>query len=76
MRHFLLVYDQAAGRVLQIKEFPDDQRNAALDEQFALEREHATDPNLEIIVLTAADHAALQATHARYFKDVQALASD
>ena len=75
MRHFLLVYDQAAGRVLQIKEFADDDRSAALDERFALEREHADDPNLEVIVLSAADLAALEATHARYFKDVQELAS-
>jgi len=73
--HFLLVYDQAAGRVLHIQEFADADRGAALDRRFELEREHAADPNLEIIVLSAADREALEATHARYFKDVQELAS-
>jgi hypothetical protein len=75
MRHFLIVYDQVAGRVLILKEFADVDRATALDERFALEREHSHDPNLEIIVLSAADQAALEATHARYFKDVQELAS-
>ena len=75
MTHFLLVYDQAAGRVLLIEEFADADRWAALDKRFALEREHADDPNLEVIVLSASDRAALEATHSRYFKDVQELAS-
>lgn len=75
MTHFLLVYDQAAGRVLHIQEFADADRGAALDRRFELEREHAADGNLEIIVLGAADREALEATHARYFKDVQELAS-
>lgn len=75
MTHFLLVYDQAAGRVLHIQEFADADRGAALDRRFELEREHAADPNLEVIVLSAADREALEATHSRYFKDVQELAS-
>lgn len=75
MTHFLLVYDQAAGRVLEIEEFADADRGAALDKRFALEREHADDPNLEVIVLSAANRKALEATHARYFKDVQELAA-
>jgi hypothetical protein len=73
--HFLLVYDQAAGRVLFIEAYADADRSVALDKRFALEREHADDPNLEIIVLSAPDRAAVEATHARYFKDVQELAS-
>jgi hypothetical protein len=73
--HFLLVYDQAGGRVLLLEEYADADRAAALDKRFALEREHADDPNLEVIVLSAPDRATLEATHARYFKDVQELAS-
>lgn len=75
MTHFLLVYDLSGGRVLLLEEFVDADRAAALEKRFALEREHASDPNLEIIVLTAPDRAALEATHARYFKNVQELAS-
>lgn len=75
MTHFLLVYDQAAGRLLQIEEFSDPDRAIALEKRFALERQHAADPNLEVIVLSAASRSALEATHARYFKDVQDLAS-
>jgi hypothetical protein len=73
--HFLLVYDQVRGRVLLLEEYADADRAAALDKRFALEREHADDPNLEVIVLSAPDRASLDATHARYFKDVQELAS-
>jgi hypothetical protein len=74
--HFLLVYDQAGGRVLLLEAYADADRATALDKRFALEREHADDPNLEIIVLSAPDRATLEATHARYFKDVQELASN
>lgn len=75
MIHFLLVYDQAAGRVLHIEEFADADRGAALDKRFELERDHADEPNLEIIVLSAVNRPGLESTHARYFKDVQELAS-
>lgn len=75
MIHFLLVYDQSAGRVLLIEEYPDSDRFAALDRRFALERVHAADPNLEVIVLSASSRTSLESTHARYFKDVQGLAS-
>ncbi len=75
MIHFLLVYDQSAGRVLLSEEYKDPDRRVALDRRFALEREHSDDPNLEIIVLSASSRASLESTHARYFKDVQGLAA-
>lgn len=75
MKHFLLVYDLNSGLVLLREEFADPDRGAALEKRFALEREHAGDPSLEIILLSAPDRATLEATHARYFKNVQELAS-
>ena len=75
MIHFLLVYDLSKGQVLLIEEFPDTAREVALEKRFSLERDHVDDPNLEIIVLSAPDRAALEVTHARYFKNVQELAS-
>lgn len=75
MTHFLLIYDLAAGRLLSIDPYPDADRAAALERRFALEREHAGDPNLEIIVLSASSLDGLRQTHARYFKSVQEIAS-
>ena len=75
MTHFLVVYDLSAGRVVSLEAFSDAERGQALEKRFALERIHADDPNLEVIVLSAASLDALKATHGRYFKDVQELAS-
>ena len=75
MTHFLLVYDLAEGRLVSVEPFGEQDRARALDRRFELEREHADDQNLEVIVLSAPSLEALQATHARYFKSVQELAS-
>jgi len=76
MIHLLLVYDLIKGEVLFSQEFTDIDRELALEKRFSLEREHSNDASLEVIVLSAPNRAALEATHARYFKNVQELASD
>ena len=75
MTHFLLVYDLAEGRLVSLEPFAEENRSRALERRFELEREHAGDQNLEVIVLSAPSLEALQRTHARYFKNVQELAS-
>ena len=76
MRYFLIVYDQRAGRLTRIDEFASDQAQEAMTRRMSLENEYLADPNVEVIVLTAADRAALEATHARYFKSIDEIAED
>jgi hypothetical protein len=70
MAFFLLVYDQATGRLLQFTEYPDKDRAAALQARFQLERQHRLEPNLEVVLLGARDEDTLRVTHSRYFKTV------
>ncbi len=37
MAYFLLVYEQIAGKLLRMREFADEQRDAAMAERFELE---------------------------------------
>lgn len=76
MTQFLIVYDQVAGKVLELREFEDAQREAALAERFRLEREHLSEEHVEIVVLGASAREDLERTHARYFKTVSELAAD
>ena len=71
--HFLLVFDRLHGRLLSVRAF-DDHRQA-LVERFRAEREHRTDADIEVVVLTASSQDALRRTHARYFESVSTLAT-
>jgi hypothetical protein len=76
MTQFLIVYDQRAGVVEELREFTDGDRDVALAERFALERLHLPDEHIEVVVLSAASRADLERTHARYFKSVAEIASE
>jgi|Tabmets5t2r1_1033131.scaffolds.fasta_scaffold257134_2 hypothetical protein len=68
MSYFLLVYDRSTGKLRELTEFDDADREAALAERFARERDTEGDPNLEIVLLGAPSEEALRRTHSRYFK--------
>lgn len=74
MRYFLLVFDRSAGSILEELEFSGEQRHAALERRFELEKRHRDDPNVEVVVLGSESREALRHTHARYFKTVGELA--
>lgn len=76
MTQFLIVYDVHAGRLVEVHEFADEEREVALAERFRLEHAHRGDPHLEIVVLGAATRGDLERTHGRYFKTVAELASE
>ncbi len=65
MKYFLLVFDRAAGRLLDEAEFESNE--AALRERFR--REATAGPTDEIVVLGAESAEALRKTHGRYFQD-------
>lgn len=73
MSHFLVVYDQRAGKVLSLTRFENAAN--ALQRRFEAERNHQGEPGIEVVVLTAANRAALRRTHGRYFKSVRELAA-
>lgn len=74
MTQFLIVYDQSAGKVIELTEFPDAERSRALDERFELERRYQDQPNIEVVALGADSREDLEATHGRYFKTIAQLA--
>ena len=65
-KHFLLVYERPRTRLVRMVEFAD--RGAALEARFAAEREHRGNPDIEVVVLSAASEQVLRQTHARYFQ--------
>ncbi|MGH7490584.1 MAG: hypothetical protein ACREMY_33975 [bacterium] len=72
MPQFLIIYNQQTGAV-EITEYADDARDAALERRFALELEHRLEPHIEVVLLGARSEEVLKRTHARYFKTVREL---
>jgi hypothetical protein len=72
MRHYLLIYDRNAGKIVRHKEY--GQVEDALEARFRAEREYIGQPEIEVVVLGGESWKSLSSTHARYFKDVQELA--
>lgn len=70
MAFFLLVYDQAAGKVIRLTEYSDADQDAGLQARFDLELQHRLEPNIEVVLLGARDEETLRETHGRYFKTV------
>jgi hypothetical protein len=70
IRHFVLVYDPAAGR-LHVQECYDD-GDVAMRRRFELERrrEYA---DMEVVVLSARSVQTLYETHGRYFRTLPEL---
>jgi hypothetical protein len=72
---FLIDYDRARGKLKSILPFDDAQRDEAedarLQKELTLHRQGIT---REIVLLQAADEAALRETHRRYFEDIGTLA--
>ena len=72
MKHFLLVFDRSAGRLLVINEYAG--RAKALRARFETEKQYRGNPAIEVVVLTARSPGDLRHTHARYFADEQEIA--
>jgi hypothetical protein len=73
MSYYLVIYDRSTGAV-EVEEFTDQQQDLALHQRFVRERQHRSDPDIEVVVLGGESREALERTHARYFKSVQELA--
>ena len=73
MDHFLLVYDRAAGRLLNEECFAE--RRDALMARLRNEKAYRDEmPNVEIVVIGAPSREQLLRTHGRYFLTLDELA--
>lgn len=72
MRHYLVIYDRAEGKIIRHHAFRRSDR--AMEARFAAEREFAGRSEIEVVVLGAKSWASLPQTHSRYFKGARELA--
>lgn len=75
MPYFLLVYDQHAGRLLQLTRYETDDRDRALSARFAREVVERDRSHIEVVLLGAESEEALRRTHARYFQTAAEIAA-
>jgi hypothetical protein len=74
MNYFLIVYDTAAGEILELKRFGALQRALALSKRFAREFAERDRRNIEVVLLSAESEDELRRTHSRYFESSAELA--
>lgn len=74
MNYFLIVYDTAAGQILELKRFGDLQRALALNKRFERELVERDNRNIEVVLLSAESEDELRRTHSRYFESSAELA--
>jgi hypothetical protein len=70
MRNFLVVFNRRTG-ANTVREFPPGSGREAIRQRFALERQHRSDPDIEVAVLGSSSRAELESTHARYFRSAR-----
>src|SRR5262245_33677050 len=75
MSHILLVYRRSRGELMQTEEFGSDSF-AAMKRRHELEKQHRSDPDVEVVVLSGESPEAIKRTHARYFKRFEQLTED
>jgi hypothetical protein len=67
MRNFLVVFNRRTG-ASTVREFPAGCGREAIRERFVLERQHRSDPDIEVAVLGSGSRSELEQTHQRYFR--------
>lgn len=71
MSYFLIVYDRASGKRIDLKEFSsrEEATHARFEREIA-ERGHS---GIEVVVLGASSLESLKRNHSRYFKSLRQL---
>ena len=73
---FLIEYDRRAGRIVTMQKFDDAHAREAHDVRLALELTRNREGiDREVVLLDAADEAAVRRTHRRYFANLAELAT-
>lgn len=65
-RHFLVIFDPVAGRLVATEEFEDDQ--TAEDAYLRAERAHRDD-EIQVVLFAGESLEAVRGTHPHYFED-------
>ena len=71
LRHFLLVYDLNAQRLISQRDFEDG--GEAADAYAALEREYQGQGDFEVVLVGADSIETIRRTHAHYFDRTEAV---
>ncbi|HYM96704.1 MAG TPA: hypothetical protein VET26_05355 [Candidatus Sulfotelmatobacter sp.] len=66
IKHFLIVFDHAAGRLEEVVEFGEDSA-AAVAAYSAKEKELQDRDQMEIVLIGSDSRATVELTHANYF---------
>lgn len=69
MLNFLLVYNRRTGERPVFREFALS--SDAIRARFEMEREYRSEPDIEVVVLTASSESEIRVTHRRYFESAQ-----
>ena len=73
---FLIEYDRREGKIVTMRTFVDAQLTEAHQERLELELARNREGiEREVVLLDAADEAAIRKTHRRYFADLAELAT-
>ncbi len=70
MRSFLVVYNRRTGDNT-LREFPPGHGREAIHARFEAERQHRSDPDIEVVVLGSHSKEELLKTHSRYFRSAR-----
>ncbi len=73
IKHFLLVYDHALGRLIDTIEFGNNY-DAALKRYGELEAEHRDEPRMDIVLVGSDSLDTIKITHRNYFNEGQSMA--
>lgn len=68
MKRFVIVFDRPRGDILELLEFSESERDAALKELFDREALYETRSDVEVVMLGSDSLDTVKRTHARYFK--------
>ena len=74
IQHFLLVFDHARGKLIDIKDFGED-ADAAVAAYAATEAEFSDQKSIEVVLVGSDSIETVKVTHANYFDHDTASAS-
>ena len=66
MNFYLIVYHRGTGAV-EVREYPESERDRAARERFARELGERENPDVEVVLLSSESLQTVKKTHGRYF---------
>jgi hypothetical protein len=76
MKYFLLVYDRRTQRLLEQREYSEQDAERAATDRLDREIKFSSEPEVEVVVLGSDSIETVKRTHARYFRTFSELIGD